>query len=446
MATVTTAAILPTLTAQSGSVWATPASALSDTDANASAQLGNSGSAGAFNGTLDVYGFAILQSDGGPVPDGATIVNVNVTARLRVFVNGSIAPQAVTVDAVFGKNRATTPSTSTAQPAVTLSTAGGVTDTDSGFVSKAGDVLSGATEASPQTFFTAADLASSGFFIRLHGTKASGGNGGFAQVDYARVTVTYVPAAQTVSPGGIASSEVFGQAKLGLFALPAGLASSEAFGAAAVAPGLVTLTPSPVVSGEAFGTPTALPGPVATSPAGVPSAEAFGTPAITRTVSATGVPSGEATGTPTVTPGAVSVTPAGVGTVEAFGSPAVTPGPVAVSPGGIASGEAFSQALVSEPQTVSPSGVASGEQIGVPNVIAIVTPAAIGTAEALGTPIVMTGPVVLTPAAIASIEAFGTAVARLAFTYGGAPAGFTYAGAGAFTYAGDDNPTFTYGG
>lgn len=83
-----------------------------------------------------------------------------------------------------------------------------------------------------------------------------------------------------------------------------------------------------------------------------------------------------------------------------------------VSPTAIASAEAFGSPTVTPgPVTVSPTGIASAEAFGTPTVsqdAQTIEPSGIASAEAFGSPTVTPGPVTVSPAGIASGEAFGT--------------------------------------
>jgi hypothetical protein len=140
---------------------------------------------------------------------------------------------------------------------------------------------------------------------------------------------------QTVSPGGIASGEAFGTARLSFTVRPSGIASEEAFG------GLVISTPEPqfitaegIASGEAFGTLTTR---LYIGASGIASGEAFGSPRLAALIGPSGIPSGEAFGTTNVA-------------IEQF-----------ISPTGVTSGAAFGVAAlqIGYPQTIEVVGIES---------------------------------------------------------------------------------------
>lgn len=216
-----------------------------------------------------------------------------------------------------------------------------------------------------------------------------------------------VHATNTIQPSGIASAEAFGTLKLTLYILPSGIASAEAFGSLSVAPrnsilpsGIGTaeafgtpllhatskILPSGIASAEAFGTADVV-GPV--EPGGIASAEAFGTPRIVGPIKPSGIPSAEAFGTADVVG---PVIPTGIASKEAFGKPDVA-GPVIAS--GIPSAEAFGRPSFDVEQAIAPTGIPSGEAVStgaiVRHVMSIL-PSGIGTAEAFGSPIVAAGP------------------------------------------------------
>jgi hypothetical protein len=99
-----------------------------------------------------------------------------------------------------------------------------------------------------------------------------------SQMAYVLVGVV-TPTNQTVSPGGVSTSEAFGSATVIDIApgaiTPTGIASPSAFGTPVVQAGSATASPAGVTSLEAFGTAQAK-WPVTVSPTGIASLEAVG--------------------------------------------------------------------------------------------------------------------------------------------------------------------------
>lgn len=246
----------------------------------------------------------------------------------------------------------------------------------------------------------------------------------------------------TVSPGGIASAEVFGTAVIsGLLTVePGGIASAEAFGTPVISTP-ITLTPNGIASEEAFGTVTISMVQGDPEPDGIPSAEAFGTvvistpiilnpdgiasaetwpsPVITQllTVSPGGIATAEAFGTPVIST-TIQLSPTGIASAEAFGTPVLTL-LLTVSPGGIASAEAFGTVIASVGTDVQPTGIASAEAFGTVFMIFDQTaePTSIASGETFGSTTI-SGVLTSQPSAITSAEAFGTPAISTVLTVG----------------------------
>lgn len=190
MPTLTTADIFPTLTEpNAGPAWTNPGNVVADDGVLASISWG----ASAGNATYRSYGFAILASDGGPVPDGSTIVNLVLTAELRASASGLGGH--VDTAARFGKDRLGTPTTENTH----LAAVGRNGGSDSGLQVVTASL--GGTEASPQTFYASAtDLADDAFWVQVESNRVAGGSSATSSADYVKVTVEYIPPAGKLLP------------------------------------------------------------------------------------------------------------------------------------------------------------------------------------------------------------------------------------------------------
>lgn len=202
--------------------------------------------------------------------------------------------------------------------------------------------------------------------------------------------VTIGTSGQTISPGGVTSSEAFGAATLSDVAsiAPSGIVSAETFGTATLTPGAVSISPGGIVSAEAFG--TAMLSDVASiAPSAIASLEAFGSPTLTPggvTISPSAIASSETFGEPTLST-VGTLLPSAIDSAETFGAATLTPGGVTISPSAVDSLEAFGDSVFSQ--------------------LAIIIPSAIDSAEAFEEP-ALTSLADIFPSAIASLEAFGT--------------------------------------
>ncbi len=116
------------------------------------------------------------------------------------------------------------------------------------------------------------------------------------------------------------------------------------------------------------------------------------------------IPSAEAFGTLTVVPGAVSVLPTAIGSLEAFGSAKLN---LKLILTGIASAEAFGTPIVISGLTIYPSAIPSAEAFGAPIIAGPILVTGIASGEQFGTPIVTPGGVIVAPTGISSEELFG---------------------------------------
>lgn len=193
---------------------------------------------------------------------------------------------------------------------------------------------------------------------------------------------------------------------------PPSLTSQEAFGSPTVFdPNRIV--PPGIASGEQFGALTVFRGLV--RPTGIPSAQAVGTPKLKspQYVRPVGIPSLEDQGIVTVNGPVVKKTfkvrlqGKGIGSQEAVGTPKLTPS--TVKPPSIASAEAVGTPSIVTPGFVSPASIASAEAVPAPGIKrdAIVAPAAIASAQAFGAPTIVRARTI-SPTGIASAQALGS--------------------------------------
>jgi len=216
-------------------------------------------------------------------------------------------------------------------------------------------------------------------------------------------------AAQTISPGGIATGEAFGTAKLNLSVSPSAAASAEAFGTTKVNP---TVHPSAIASAEAHGTAvlTQSAGSQPITPSAIASAEAFGTAQLNLTIFPAAKTSDETFGTSSVNQ---QIAPTAIASEEAVGAPSIGLG---ISASGIASQEAVGSPSLN--LEIAASGIASTETFGTSKINLKISPASIASSEAFGTSTVSSGGIVIT--GIPSEEAFGTPSLNLKIAPAGA--------------------------
>lgn len=158
-----------------------------------------------------------------------------------------------------------------------------------------------------------------------------------------RTRFFFIPPSQVIAPGGIASAEAFGSAKVAGPIIVGGIASAEAFGAALLIGAPQTVIPGGIFE-EAFGIPKVA-GPIIVG--GIASAEAFGTALVNlvQKVLPGGIASAEAFGTPYVS-NVQSIRPGGIASAEAFGTPVVAAGPQGIIPSGIYEGAVGTPAVL----------------------------------------------------------------------------------------------------
>jgi hypothetical protein len=234
------------------------------------------------------------------------------------------------------------------------------------------------------------------------------GGKGIASGEAFGVPTVLVPASIT-GAGGIASAEAFGTPAAQATLAPTGVASAGAIGTPAIQ---ATLSPAGIASAGAFGIPSLQ---TTLAPTGIASAEAFGSPSLSASIGPTGIASAEAFGVPTIViSGVINLAPVGIASAEAIGVPALT---VDISAVGLASSESFGAPTVGGilHAIAAAGGIASEEAFGPePVVRAVIGPAGIASAEAVGVPGNESGKtdlqgvsVEMDPAGIASAETFG---------------------------------------
>jgi hypothetical protein len=228
---------------------------------------------------------------------------------------------------------------------------------------------------------------------------------------------------QTISPGSIASAEVFGSLKANLRVGPQSVVSAEAFGNPAMLPGGVIIQAAAIASLEAFGSVRLN---LQTRPNAIASGEAFGVLKTRLYVLPVGIASLEAVGSPALLLGPTSVNPQVIASAESFGNARLNvrvvaagiasaesvPSPklnLSIAPSAVASLETFGATRIN--LRIFPAGLVSGESVGSPLVqggATLILPAAIASAEAFGSPAILRGGVLILPAAIASQEGLGS--------------------------------------
>lgn len=110
------------------------------------------------------------------------------------------------------------------------------------------------------------------------------------------------PAAQTVSPTGIGSAEVFGTPNVVHVVSPTGIATAEALGSPTLTTGAVTVSPDSIGSAETFGSPLVQ------------------NDGVTQNIIAVSIVSAETFGAPTVSRGTITLSPPGIATAVTFGT------------------------------------------------------------------------------------------------------------------------------
>ena len=221
-------------------------------------------------------------------------------------------------------------------------------------------------------------------------------------------------AEQSQSNPQVAVLAVFKEGSAAQSITPGGIASVEAFGAATATPGAATISPGGLSTGES------VPSPVA---------------AASVTVAATSVATAESLGAAAVSPGGVLVAPAGVATAESVPAAVVTAGGASVAPSSVASGESVpAVTVVPGTASVTPGSIETVESVTGPVVAsggALVAPEGIGTAESLPSVAVTTGAVDIAPNGIGTAESIGAAAVTAGGGSPGGPRGGGGGGAGA---------------
>lgn len=255
----------------------------------------------------------------------------------------------------------------------------------------------------------------------------------------------------TVAANGIAATARFGAHKLNFVVKTSGLAVGSALGTPLVK-GKYALGPSGISSASALGQPAILRGAVHVTFVGLPASSALGIAGVTTgatLVSAPGIAASSSAGSPTLTTGKVTVSPVGKATSAALGTPLVSTGRAMVAPAGIASLARFgtqranhvlhgtgiaslarfgTAKTVHRVQTVglAPTGGVGTHKVGQKfQTVGISSAARFGThvltpgrvtvnmtgvkSGGVGTPLILTGALVLVPVAITSTARFGTA-------------------------------------
>lgn len=201
------------------------------------------------------------------------------------------------------------------------------------------------------------------------------------------------PAAQGITPDGIATVEAFGSGALSQFynITPGGITTTESIGTAVATPGVATVAPSAVASIEGFGTAALTTGGVSVAPDGIATAESIGGGA--------------------VAPGVRLITPGGIATAEAHGDASLSVGVATIYPAGIASGESVPILIVYTAGGVVAESVETAEAFGVASLSAggvSIAPDGITSDENVNGATLTPGAVAITPDSIATAEGIGT--------------------------------------
>lgn len=237
---------------------------------------------------------------------------------------------------------------------------------------------------------------------------------GIAYSAYTYSNTFTISNSQTVSPGGIASAEAFGNPTVvrGSVTLSnvGGISSAEALGVVTLQV-RITLSPGGVASGETFGNPDVYQA-FLVAPDSIASLEAFGNPIVipgSITLQPSGIGPEEAFGN-LVLQTIINLLPVAIASVEVFGNVTVLPGSLTLQPAGAVTAEGFgSPTLALGSVTVQPVGAVSSEAFGNPTIQTLITliTGGIPSAEAFGVITLETGPVYLAVTGIASSEALG---------------------------------------
>lgn len=176
----------------------------------------------------------------------------------------------------------------------------------------------------------------------------------------------------------------------GSFVVPTSITSAETFGVLSANTGIITLLPPSVDGEESFGTPTLTVSSVVISPISVDSQEIVGLASLVPEelfIAPPSILSQELVGVVTTTQGGITIIPLGVGSSTDVGSVSLSLGGSIVELTGIATEEAMGTAFVSAATSMTLTAIASGETFGTPIFVTgevIITPLGLPTDSIMG--------------------------------------------------------------